>query len=165
MVQYRCAGCRADLESPETMAQDTCPICGTVNAVPQRRRAAAPAAPSVPAPGFSPPAVIEAITAPRGFRRSRAAGDRGREARPNLLMAVIGASIGAAIGAGIWCAIEYFINMQFGYVAILCGALAGWGAATMAQQKSPPVGGDCRHCRAACDHRGQLPELPSPRPE
>jgi len=68
---------------------------------------------------------------------------RAPEPRPSagsLLLSVIGASLGAGLGALIWFAVEYFLELQVGYVAILVGALAGGGAVLLGRRSGVAVG-------------------------
>jgi hypothetical protein len=57
-----------------------------------------------------------------------------------LLMSLVGAMLGAGVGAGIWTAISVVSGYQIGYIAILAGAMAGWGAVLVGKQKSHVVG-------------------------
>ena len=58
----------------------------------------------------------------------------------NLILSLIGAAGGASIGAGLWFLVEYFLNHQVGLIAILSGALAGWGAVALGGRRSALVG-------------------------
>lgn len=58
----------------------------------------------------------------------------------SLLMSVVGAAGGAAVGAGIWMLVGYLASLEIGYIAILVGALAGWGAVLLGKTQSPTVG-------------------------
>lgn len=44
------------------------------------------------------------------------------------VLPIVGAAVGGAIGAMIWAALVYFTSFEMGYVAILVGALCGYGA-------------------------------------
>jgi hypothetical protein len=59
---------------------------------------------------------------------------------PSLVPSVIGACAGAGLGAAIWILVGYLANMEIGFVAILAGALAGWGAVWMGKHTSHRVG-------------------------
>lgn len=59
---------------------------------------------------------------------------------PSLVGALLGGAFGAAIGSGIWFVIEYFTGYSIGWIALLVGALAGWGAHIGAGQKCPQAG-------------------------
>jgi len=58
----------------------------------------------------------------------------------NFLMGVVGAVVGAGIGAGVWFAIGYATNYELGIIAIVVGALAGWGALLLGKMHSPALG-------------------------
>jgi len=57
-----------------------------------------------------------------------------------IIGSLIGAAGGALLGALVWFALEYFVEIQIGYVAILCGAAAGWGAVLIGKQRNAMVG-------------------------
>ena len=59
---------------------------------------------------------------------------------PGIAMSLVGAVLGAAVGAGIWLAVGYATGFEIGYIAILVGALAGWGAVLLGKTRSPAVG-------------------------
>ena len=44
------------------------------------------------------------------------------------ILPVVGAVIGGLIGASVWAAVSYFLNIEFGWIAIGVGALCGLGA-------------------------------------
>lgn len=58
----------------------------------------------------------------------------------SLLLSVVGAVIGAAAGAFVWFLVEYYLEVQVGYVALLVGALAGGGAALLGRRRGIVVG-------------------------
>jgi hypothetical protein len=58
----------------------------------------------------------------------------------NVPLAVVGAALGAAVGGGVWFAIEHFAHYQIGFIAILCGAAAGWGAVVLAKGHGFTIG-------------------------
>lgn len=39
-----------------------------------------------------------------------------------------------------WFVVEYYVHLQAGYIAILVGALAGWGARTLGRMRGPTIG-------------------------
>ena len=58
----------------------------------------------------------------------------------NIALSVVGAFGGAAVGAIIWFAIAHYANLEIGYIAILIGALAGWGAIALGKLRNNLVG-------------------------
>jgi hypothetical protein len=58
----------------------------------------------------------------------------------NVPLAVVGAALGAAVGGGVWFAIEHFAHYQIGFIAILCGAAAGWGAVVLGKGHGFTIG-------------------------
>jgi hypothetical protein len=66
--------------------------------------------------------------------------DRDQADVANIPLAVVGAALGAAVGGLAWFAIEYFANYQVGFIALLCGAAAGWGAVTLGKGHGFQVG-------------------------
>lgn len=58
----------------------------------------------------------------------------------NLVLTILGASGGAAAGAVVWFLLEYFVRFQIGYVAILCGWLAGVCAVRVGNVRGRSVG-------------------------
>lgn len=59
---------------------------------------------------------------------------------PSLVMSAVGAAIGAGAGALVWFGIAYVLGIEFGYVAILVGSLAGWGAVWLGRVRNEAVG-------------------------
>ncbi|MHC4295106.1 MAG: hypothetical protein ACYSTL_05925 [Planctomycetota bacterium] len=58
----------------------------------------------------------------------------------NFALSVAGAILGAGAGAVIWFAVAYLTGIEIGYIAILVGSLAGWGAVGLGKIRSPGVG-------------------------
>jgi len=58
----------------------------------------------------------------------------------NLPMAIVGAAAGAAVGGLVWFAIEYFAHYQVGFIAILSGLAAGFGAVTLGRGHGFQIG-------------------------
>jgi hypothetical protein len=58
----------------------------------------------------------------------------------NIPLSMVGAALGAGVGAAIWFGIAYATNYEIGFVAILVGALAGWGAALLGGARNTAVG-------------------------
>jgi len=56
------------------------------------------------------------------------------------LMSDIGAGVGAGAGALIWFGIAYVSGFEFAYIAVLVGAMAGWGAVWLGKVRSEAVG-------------------------
>jgi hypothetical protein len=102
--------------------------------------------PFAPKPGLAPPPTtgpnVSSTPSPQPAPWGAAARPAAMPAG-NLGLSVIGAAGGAAIGAAIWMAIAYFVNFEIGFVAILVGALAGWGAVALGKEQSPTVGVIC----------------------
>jgi hypothetical protein len=62
------------------------------------------------------------------------------EAGPNIPLAVVGAALGAGAGGLLWFLVEYYANYQVGFIAVLCGAAAGWGAVFLGKGHGFQVG-------------------------
>lgn len=60
--------------------------------------------------------------------------------RTNLLLGAIGACIGAILGAAVWVFVSQVTGFNIGYVAILVGAMAGWGAVLAAKVPTDALG-------------------------
>lgn len=58
----------------------------------------------------------------------------------SLLLGVVGAVGGAGVGALVWFLLEYYVGVQVGWIAILCGILAGSGAVALGRRKGFIVG-------------------------
>jgi len=58
----------------------------------------------------------------------------------SIALSIVGAVLGAGVGAFVWFLVVHFANYQVGYIAILCGALAGWGAVLLGKMRNPTVG-------------------------
>lgn len=132
MIRYECTGCGDETEAPEWLPEQVCPMCGTVNTLPADTADSAlddetqqPAG----APDQGPAGEAAAAGPPAGAAK-----------RVNLGFAIIGATLGALLGAGIWCAIEYLLQMQYVYIALLCGLLSGGGAVLLGGGRSQAVG-------------------------
>ena len=75
-----------------------------------------------------------------GHRAGSPAMDAMLTSQGNIALSIVGAVLGASVGALVWFLIVHFANYQVGYIAILCGALAGWGAVLLGKMKNPTVG-------------------------
>lgn len=58
----------------------------------------------------------------------------------NIPLAVVGAAAGGAAGGVVWFLIEHFAHYQIGFIAILCGAAAGWGAVLLGKGHGFQIG-------------------------
>ncbi len=58
----------------------------------------------------------------------------------NMPLAVVGAAVGASLGAIVWFALERYANLQVGYVAVLSGVAAGYGAVFLGKGHGFQVG-------------------------
>lgn len=58
----------------------------------------------------------------------------------NIPLAVVGAAAGGAAGGLVWFLIEHFAHYQIGFIAILCGAAAGWGAVILGKGHGFQIG-------------------------
>lgn len=88
---------------------------------------------SSPAPGTSLP------SAPRPAPTVTYA--KASTPNPSGLGSMMGAAMGALVGSLVWMGVGYVTGMEIGWIAILVGALAGWGATLLGGTKSPSVGG------------------------
>jgi hypothetical protein len=57
-----------------------------------------------------------------------------------IIPAAIGASVGAGLAAVVWVVVAVTTGYEIGWLAVLVGAAAGWGASMLASEKSPSVG-------------------------
>lgn len=90
--------------------------------------------PQPPAGGISSPPIQTEIQSSSGAPPER------ESRKPKLPLAILGAVLGAAVGAAVWAAVEILTGYQIGYIAILVGALAGWGASLLGGGRSRTVG-------------------------
>ena len=60
---------------------------------------------------------------------------------PNVVMGVVGAVVGALIGAGLWFAVMKVAGRPAGFMALMVGLLAGFGARTLGRSATPVLGG------------------------
>ena len=60
---------------------------------------------------------------------------------PNVVLGVVGAVVGALVGAGLWFAVMKIAGRPAGFMALLLGSLAGFGARTLGRATTPVLGG------------------------
>jgi hypothetical protein len=101
--------------------------------------APAPAAP----PGAPPPPPPVAKADDDGDAKSKPAAAAKKPAsakKPSLALACLGAFVGALLGTVVWVAVLYFAGIRSGYIALLVGVTAGFGAKLLGRGTSVTFG-------------------------
>lgn len=108
---------------------------------PGSKPATPPAKPGAPAAASAPKAATPAGAKPEAAKPAAKPKPAAASREPNFGMGVAGAVGGALVGAVIWFILLKVTPMTAGWMALLVGLLAGFGARLLGRGPSPQLGG------------------------